>query len=154
MSYDIRRLTSRDLPLMAALNRLFGEVFGDAESYTGRPPGPEYLRRLLDDPSFVALVALSAGEVAGGLAAYELRKFERERCEIYIYDLAVQEAQRRRGIATALIEELRRLAAERGAHVIYVQADTGEEDEAAIALYSRLGTREEVLHFDIPVQAS
>jgi aminoglycoside 3-N-acetyltransferase I len=33
--------------------------------------------------------------------------------------------------------------------VIFVQADYG--DDPAIALYSKLGTREEVLHFDIPV---
>jgi aminoglycoside 3-N-acetyltransferase I len=35
--------------------------------------------------------------------------------------------------------------------VIFVQADTGVEDEAAIALYTKLGSREDVLHFDIPV---
>nr|WP_281270154.1 hypothetical protein [Halomonas lactosivorans] len=35
-----------------------------------------------------------------------------------------------------------------------VQADTGPEDEAAIALYSKLGLRESVLHFDIPVRRS
>lgn len=35
--------------------------------------------------------------------------------------------------------------------MIFVQADTGVEDEAAIALYSKLGTKESVLHFDIPV---
>ena len=35
------------------------------------------------------------------------------------------------------------------AYVIYVQADLG--DEAAIALYSKLGLREGVLHFDIAV---
>jgi aminoglycoside 3-N-acetyltransferase I len=46
---------------------------------------------------------------------------------------------------------LRRIAAERGAYVIFVQADTGTEDAAAIALYDKLGTREQVLHFDIPV---
>jgi len=34
---------------------------------------------------------------------------------------------------------------------INVQADTGVEDEPAIALYTKLGTREAVLHFDIPV---
>ena len=34
--------------------------------------------------------------------------------------------------------------------MIFVQADTGEEDAAAIALYEKLGEREEVLHFDIP----
>ena len=35
----------------------------------------------------------------------------------------------------------------RGAYVIFVQADI--IDEPAIALYSKLGAREEVLHFDI-----
>lgn len=40
----------------------------------------------------------------------------------------------------------RRGQAERGAFVIFVQADPG--DEPAIALYTKLGTREAVLHFD------
>lgn len=59
---------------------------------------------------------------------------------------------RREGIATALIETLKTIAAARGAHVIFVQADTGIEDEPAIALYAKLGRREEVLHFDIAVR--
>ena len=42
-----------------------------------------------------------------------------------------------------------RLAAERGAWVVFVQADHG--DDPAVALYTKLGTREEVLHFDISV---
>ena len=85
----------------------------------------------------------------GGLAAYELRKFEQERSEIYIYDLAVASPHRREGIATALIEHLKRIAADRSANVIFVQADLG--DEPAIALYTKLGAREEVLHFDIRI---
>jgi aminoglycoside 3-N-acetyltransferase I len=32
-----------------------------------------------------------------------------------------------------------------------VQADTAIEDEPAIALYTKLGACEDVLHFDIPV---
>ena len=90
---------------------------------------------------------MQAGEVLGGLVAYELPKFEQARSEIYIYDLAVAEAHRRRGVATALIRRLQAIAAERGAWVIFVQADRG--DDPAIALYSKLGTREDVLHFDI-----
>lgn len=54
-------------------------------------------------------------------------------------------------MATGLIRELQRVAASRGAWVVFVQADTGPEGEAAIALYTRIGTREEVLHLDIPV---
>jgi aminoglycoside 3-N-acetyltransferase I len=76
-----------------------------------------------------------------------LKKFEQERSEIYIYDLAVAAAHRREGIATALIQELKKVAVARGAYVMFVQADVG--DETAIALYSKLGTREDVLHFDI-----
>ena len=86
----------------------------------------------------------------GFLVAYELEKFERERRELYIYDLAVDERYHRYGIATALIENLRTIAAKRGVWVIYVQADHG--DIPAIALYDKLGVREDVFHFDIPVE--
>jgi len=59
------------------------------------------------------------------------------------------EAHRRCGIASALIERLREIAISRGAWIIYVQADYG--DGPAIALYEKLGVREEVLRFDINV---
>jgi len=136
---------------MASLSTMFGAAFGDAELYTAKRPSAEYLRRLLAGDTFIALAALKDDTVVGGLAAYELRKFEQERSEVYIYDLAVLEAHRRQGIATALIEALRAIAAARGAWVIFVQADTGIEDEPAIALYTKLGAREDVLHFDISI---
>lgn len=153
MSIELRHLGPGDIELMNALLRTFGEVFDDASTYVDNRPGTEYLRKLLGSDCFIALTALADGEVAGGLAAYELRKFEQERSEIYIYDLAVVAKHRRQGIATALIEKLKTIAADRGAYVIFVQADTGVEDAPAIALYTRLGNREEVLHFDIPIDA-
>jgi aminoglycoside 3-N-acetyltransferase I len=94
-------------------------------------------------------VALAGAEAVGGLAAYELEKFEQERKEIYIYDLAVLESHRRKGIATRLINELKHIARERGAYVIFVQADQG--DTPAIRLYESLGIKEDVHHFDISV---
>ena len=45
--------------------------------------------------------------------------------------------------------ELKRVASLRGAYVIFVQADIG--DDPAIALYTKLGIREDVLHFDISI---
>ena len=149
---ELRQLDANDVPLLNALLTVFGEVFNDARTYTAKRPSERYLRRLLGGDAFIALVALEGTEVVGGLAAYELRKFEQERSEIYIYDLAVASAHRRRGIATALIEQLQEVAARRGAYVIFVQADSGVEDEAAIALYTKLGRREDVLHFDIVVR--
>src|SRR5690348_13915085 len=104
---EIRQLHSADLPLMRDLLRMFGEAFADVETYTARQPSDAYLRHLLDGETFIALAAVAEGAVVGGLAAYEIRKFEQERREIYIYDLAVAATHRRRGIATALIQGLR-----------------------------------------------
>lgn len=152
MSVAVRQLTTDDVPLMNALLTTFGEAFNETDTYGANRPHESYLRRLLADETFIALAATKNGEVVGGIAAYELRKFEQERSEIYIYDLAVALEHRRKGIATALIEKLKTIAVDRGAHVIFVQADTGIEDEPAIALYTKLGTRENVLHFDIAVE--
>lgn len=146
---EIRVLTPADTAQMEQLLDVFGEAFEDPEHCAVARPGADYLARLLGRDAFIAIVALKDGAVVGGLAAYELHKFEQARSEVYIYDLAVAEAHRRRGIATDLIAELQDIAARRGAWVIYVQADLG--DDPAIALYSKLGVREDVLHFDIPV---
>ncbi len=150
---QVRRLGADDLVLMDGLLTMFGKAFDDMDSFgQARRPDADYLRRLLGGEHFIALAALKDGVVVGGLAAYELPKFEQARSEVYIYDLAVDEAHRRQGIATALIEALRKIAAARGAWVIFVQADYG--DDPAIALYTKLGAREDVMHFDIPVQPS
>jgi aminoglycoside 3-N-acetyltransferase I len=146
----LHRLKPADVLLLRKLNALFGEAFADPATYGAEPPTDAYLQALLGKDHVVALVALAAGDVLGGLVAYELDKFERARRETYIYDLAVAEQHRRQGIATALIEYLRAIAAQRGAWVVYVQADHG--DDPAIALYDKLGIREDVLHFDIPVE--
>lgn len=145
----IHQLSADDLATMDALLTSFGEAFNEVEAYGRARPSEEYLRRLLGSDHFIALAALKSDEVVGGLAAYVLHKFEQERSEIYIYDLAVAEAYRRQGIATALIHALEEIAATRGANVVFIQADHG--DEPAIALYSKLGEREDVLHFDIAV---
>lgn len=148
----IRQLNHDDVALMRALCTALGEAFNEVVTYTGNRPSADYLLRLLGGDSFIALAALNGGAVIGGIAAYELRKFEQERSEIYIYDLAVAAEHRRKGVATALIKELKKIAAARGAYVMFVQADTGVEDKPAIALYTKLGAREEVLHFDIAVE--
>jgi len=145
---DIEQLGAGDVAAMHAANRLFSEVFGE-EGYHGPEPGDLHLARLLADDRFIALTAHEDGQLIGALAAYELVKFEAERSEIYIYDLAVREPFRRRGAATKLIEELRVIAHRKGAWVIFVQADP--PDGPANALYAKLGTREAVFHYDISV---
>jgi aminoglycoside 3-N-acetyltransferase I len=149
MKLAVHCLHATDLPLMDSLLSVFGDAFEDVDRYGAKRPSADYMRALLNRDYFIALAAMDGDQVVGGLTAYELVKFEQEHSEIYIYDLAVLASHRRRGAATMLIESLKKIARDRGACVIFVQADYG--DDPAIALYTKLGVREDVMHFDIDV---
>ena len=143
----IRALAPADTAHYRDMLSLFGEAFDDRDTYTAQQPDDAYVQNLLANPNFLALVAEQDGAVVGALAGYVLPKFEQARSEFYIYDLAVAEAHRRRGVAKGLIEALKAECARRGVYVIFVQADYG--DDPAVALYTKLGVREDVMHFDI-----
>ena len=147
--FAVRQLSTADVGLFRELLAVFGEAFDDIATYTADQPDDDYLAGLLAGDGFITLAAMHGNAVIGGLAAYDLKKFEQKRSEIYIYDLAVAAGYRRKGVATALIDHLKPIAAGRGASVIFVQADY--TDPPAIALYTKLGVREDVLHFDIDV---
>jgi aminoglycoside 3-N-acetyltransferase I len=149
--YTYRQLARADVAHLKHLLRVFGEAFGETETYQHAVPSDDYLAQLLGKPHFITVVAMAGDEVVGGLAAYELDKFEQDRREIYIYDLAVAERHRRRGVATALIGELGTIASQRDVYVIFVQADP--QDGPAIALYASLGTKQTAHQFDIAVPA-
>ena len=132
------------------MNAVFSDVFEEPENYADKPPSDEYARGWLADPNNIAILAEADGRAVGALAGYVLPKFEQERSELYIYDLAVCESHRRLGVATAMIEETRRIARDVGAWTVFVQADTTPEDEPAQALYRSLTVSElTALHFDI-----
>lgn len=144
----IRRLGPADVAAMRALNGVYGAAFDDPATYRIDQPDDAWLARQLAKDGNILLVAEIDDAVVGGLTAYELPKFETARSEIYLYDLAVDAAHRRRGIASALIAELQHIAADIGAWALFVQADYG--DDPAVALYTKLGAREDVMHFDLP----
>ncbi len=148
-SYEYRQLGQKETSLLKNILTVFADSFDDHETYQSKIPSDTYLQSLLGKSYFIALVAIHNNEVVGGITAYELEKPEQERREIYIYDLAVSESHRRHGIATALIYKLKQIAKKRDAYIIYVQAD--EDDTPAIQLYESLGKKDNVLHFDIPV---
>lgn len=148
--FKVQRLRPENATLVPGLLDMFGGAFEDTQSYSASRQNAAYLQKLLAKDSVITLAAVDGQRVIGGLVAYELPKIEQPRSEIYIYDLAVDAAHRRQGIATALIEALQPIARDCGAWVIYVQADYG--DEPAIALYTKLGRKEEVMHFDIAVR--
>lgn len=147
MTFQTKVLGPDDVAQMRKMIEIFGVAFGEAHTYSHTKPSADYLKQLLRSDTFVAIAALAGNEVVGGIAGYLLRKFEQERSEFYIYDLAVAEAWRRQGIASGMITRLKQLAKDRGAYLIFVQADL--PDAPAIALYEKFGKRERVLHFEI-----
>ncbi|MBA2547685.1 MAG: AAC(3)-I family aminoglycoside N-acetyltransferase [Burkholderiaceae bacterium] len=151
VAIEFRALGPVDVTLMRSVLKMFGEAFNEVHTYSAEQPSTSYLQNLLSGDTFIAVAAMEGKQTVGGVAAYVLPKFEQERSEIYIYDLAVAGTHRRRGIATAMIMELKAIGAARGADVIFVQADYG--DDPAIALYTKLGKREDVMHFDIATDA-
>ncbi len=144
-----RVLGATDTAALRSVLALFGEAFEDRETYCSKQPDDQYLVRLLSSEQFIAIAVLEGSYVLGGLAGYVLPKFEQARSEFYIYDLAVSARCRRQGLATAMIRELKAIASARGIYVVFVQADYG--DDAAISLYTKVGVREDVMHFDIAV---
>lgn len=151
MVYSFRALRAADVAAIRAMLTMMGDAFGDSSTYLQRQPGDAYLAQLLAKDHFIAVAAFAeGGGIVGGLTAYVLDKFEQDRREIYIYDLAVLESHRRRGIATGMIQALQTVAADRDAYVIFVQADL--DDGPAIGLYRSLAEDEIIAHhFDIPV---
>jgi ribosomal protein S18 acetylase RimI-like enzyme len=150
MEYTYKHLHESDVVIFKKILKVFGEAFNDLKAYQDAVPSNAYLESFLGKFQNIVVVAMEGENVVGGLVAYVLEKFEQERSEVYIYDLAVDEHHRRKGIATRLINDLKIIAKEKGAYVIYVQADPG--DDPAIKLYESLGIKEEVFHFDIDVK--
>ena len=132
------------------MNAVFSEVFGEPEHYAKNKPDDAYCEAWLANPANVTILAEDHGTAIGALGGYILPKFEQARSEGFIYDLAVVESHRQCGIATAMIDEMRRVAREAGAWTIFVQADAMPEDEPARALYRKLSHEETIAHhFDI-----
>lgn len=149
MGVTVRRLEPGEGSMLREMLAVFAEAFGEGDAYLAAIPKDDYLARLLAKPHIVAIAGLVGDRVVGGIVAYVLDKFEQDRREVYIYDLAVAEAYRRRGIARAMIAELQQVASALDAFVIFVQADI--EDAPAIELYRSIGRQMTAYHFDIDV---
>lgn len=139
MDYHIQRLHGNDLSDMRALNTLFGDVFEDPDSYHSKPPADKYLSDFLLSGNTIVLVAKKDETIIGGIVAYILDKFEQQRKEVYLYDLAIASEHQRQGVGRRLMEKLKLVAKEVGAYVMFVQADEGDD---AVYFYESLGPDE------------
>ncbi|HEX6761443.1 MAG TPA: GNAT family N-acetyltransferase [Gaiellaceae bacterium] len=100
------------------------------------------------------LLAYLDGRPVGMVSGIELTHPDKG-TEMFLYELAVDEAYRHRGIGTALVEELAALGRERGCDGMWVLTDRG--NPAALATYRRAGARADsdqvMLEWSWPEQA-
>ncbi|MEP7134596.1 MAG: GNAT family N-acetyltransferase [Chloroflexota bacterium] len=140
---EIKQLTLEDLATFISLIDLFNTVFEEEYPSIGSEANS---LKLLNNKSFIALVALAGDEVVGGLTAYELPKYYSDSSEIFLYDLAVKPEYQRMGIGKGLIQSLKEYCAKNGIEEFFAMAH--EEDEHAIEFYHATGGKaEKVVNF-------
>jgi ribosomal protein S18 acetylase RimI-like enzyme len=100
------------------------------------PPRSDAVKRFLMDPNHQLLIAYSGDVPAGFVSGVEVTHPDKG-TEMFLYELAVNEAHRRLGIGTALVEALRDLARERGCYGMWVLTD--DDNAAAGATYRKAG---------------
>ena len=97
---------------------------------------PDETRRFLEDERHHLLLGYVDDRPAGFLSAVEVFHPDK-RSELFLNEVGVMEGARRRGVARALVDELKRIGRERGCVSIWVLTDEG--NEAAMRLYRSTG---------------
>jgi ribosomal protein S18 acetylase RimI-like enzyme len=101
---------------------------------------PEWARRFLDAQGHHLYLAYEGGVPVGFVSGVETVHPDKG-TEMFLYELAVAEPFRRRGIGRALIRELAALARERGCYGMWVGVDTG--NDVALATYRSAGGKDD-----------
>jgi ribosomal protein S18 acetylase RimI-like enzyme len=125
---EIRALGPGDHSAVVAAQHLFdGPAKADATA------------RFLSEPGSHLLVGSVGGRPAGFVSGVEVTHPDKG-TELYLIELAVDEAYRRRGYGRALVEALGALARERGCTGMFVFVD--DDNEAGRAVYRSAGGAE------------
>ncbi|MEU9439762.1 GNAT family N-acetyltransferase [Streptomyces sp. NPDC048304] len=107
-----------------------------AEHLFDHPVRPEWAERFLTTAGHHLLLAYENGAVAGFVSGVETVHPDKG-AEMFLYELAVGEPYRRRGIGRALVLRLAALARERGCYGMWVGVDAG--NDVALAAYRSAG---------------
>ncbi|WP_329117500.1 GNAT family N-acetyltransferase [Streptomyces sp. NBC_01465] len=100
------------------------------------PVRREWSERFLADPGHLMLLAYVEGAPAGFITGIEMLHPDKG-SEMCLYELAVDEPYRRRGIASELVATLAAVARDRGCYDMWVPVDA--DNEVALALYRATG---------------
>jgi ribosomal protein S18 acetylase RimI-like enzyme len=133
MRPEIRRLGPGDDEAVLAAGSLFDEA-----------PDRHATRRFLAEPTHHLLVAYDEdGKPIGFVSGVETTHPDKG-TEMFLYELGVDEASRRQGVGTALVEALAAVARERGCYGMWTGTET--DNVAARRTYQRAGARKTPAH--------
>lgn len=140
MSFTIKKLHTSDLHLARQLLEEWWQEDGIMNPAT---PGENYLKNQLSRDDFHVYVAIENDQVVGGLTANEIPMFDKEENEMFLFEIGVNEEFRRKGIAKALVKELKSLCVKKGIKVIFL--GTSQDNLAAKQLYASTGAIVEII---------
>ena len=129
---EIRQLGPGDDALVIDAAHLFDE-----------DPQPDAVAQFLDDPRHHIFIAYDDEKPVGFVSGVELTHPDKG-TEMFLYELAVDERNRRQGIGAALVRALSDLAADRDCYDMWVLTDA--DNEAALLTYRRSGADQSSTH--------
>ncbi len=115
----------------------------DAAELFDQPPQQPWVGSFLRDPTHHLLMACRDGRPVGFVTGVETTHPDKG-TEMFVYELAVAPDERRRGVATALLGELRAIARAHHCYGMWVLTDA--DNTAALAAYRSAGATAESEH--------
>src|SRR5689334_3094020 len=115
------------------------DVFAAAHLFDA-PPLPDATSRFLAQDHSHLLIAYVGDQPAGFVSGVETTHPDKG-TEMFLYELAVEEASRNQGIGRALVRALADLARERGCYGMWVLTD--DDNPAALRAYAAAGGKRE-----------
>jgi ribosomal protein S18 acetylase RimI-like enzyme len=104
-----------------------------------QPAEADAIARFVAEPNHHLFVAYDRDEAVGFVTGVETTHPDKG-TEMFLYELAVDERSRNRGIGTALVAKLAQTARARGCHGMWVLTD--QDNEAAVRTYAAAGATE------------
>jgi aminoglycoside 3-N-acetyltransferase I len=95
----------------------------------------------LKNPDNALFLATVEEKIVGFLSGHRLQRFDDRKAEVLIYEVGVNEDNRRKGIAKAMLHAVKNWAKEVGADEAWVL--TYSSNEAGMALYKSAGGEED-----------
>lgn len=136
MSLELHIVSSKD-DLEAICAQMHPQLWDDVNQMTSYDP--ETLKRFLETGNVLVLV-YEGDKIAGAAVASEILHPSKNSDTLFINEVDTHPDFRRRGVATMLMQEMLKIAKERGLSEAWVGADKG--NEPAHALYRSLNPDE------------